>query len=151
GPITVTGAFARATLKGAASAATYFTVRNTGTTADTLVGADTPAAKSASLHSMRMNGNVMEMSAVEGGLAVPPGGSLQLDPNSYHMMLTGMVAPYVEGQCLEMTLHFAGAGDLPITLNIGGFAQEMPPGAASAPSRMNMVSIPSMDMSGMSS
>ena len=94
-----------------------------------------------SIHQMKMNGNVMEMSAVEGGLPVPAGGTVSLDPMGYHLMLTGMTAPFVEGQCLEMTLHFAQAGDIKVQFNIGGYAQKVPP-ADGTPA-------PSMDMSGM--
>lgn len=142
GEMSVTGAFARATPKGAQSAGAYLTVSNAGTVGDTFMGATTAAASDAALHSMGMKGNVMQMAPVEGGLEVPPGGSVVLSPMGYHLMLTGMEQPFVEGQCIEMVLHFAKAGDLPIQLNIGGMAQDTPPDAA--PSEM-----PSHDMSGM--
>jgi copper(I)-binding protein len=42
-------------------------------------------------------------------------------------MLTGFSQPFVQGQCVEMTLHFAKAGDLKVELNIGSFSQSAPP------------------------
>jgi copper(I)-binding protein len=146
GGLTVTGAFIRATPKAAQSAGAYLSVSNTGPDADTLTGASSEAAGDIALHLMKMNGNVMEMSSVEGGLAIPPGGSASLDPMGYHLMLTGMGQQFVEGQCVEMTLHFAKAGDLPIELNVGSFAQSAPP----ASSGVSVMSSGAMDMSSMS-
>jgi len=148
GAITVTGAFTRATPKAAQSAGAYFTIFNAGPDADTLTGATSTAASDITLHVMKMDGNVMKMDAVDGGLAVPPGGTATLDPMGYHLMMTGLSQPFVQGQCVLMTLHFAKAGDIPIELNVGSFAQSGPPigdpAAASKP--MNMDSMSSMAM-----
>ncbi len=148
GPITVTGAYARATPKGAPTAGAYFTVANAGAAPDTLVGASSGAASDLALHEMKMNGNVMEMDPLAGGLAIPAGASVSLDPMTDHLMLTGLSAPLVEGQCLKMVLHFAKAGDLPVELNIGGFGQSAPPTASPGASVMPSGA---MDMDGMSS
>lgn len=129
GDITITGAFARATLKGAPTAGGYLTISNKGAAADTLTGVSSAAASDIGIHAMKMNGQVMEMAPVEGGLEVPAGGSVSLDPAGYHLMLMGMSGPLVEGQCVAMVLHFAHAGDLPVELNIGSIAQKAPPGA----------------------
>ncbi|HEX4297297.1 MAG TPA: copper chaperone PCu(A)C [Devosia sp.] len=147
GPITVSGAFLRATPKGAQSAGGYLTISNTGASADIFTGASSPAADSVELHQMKMNGNVMEMSDVSGGLPIPPGGSLRLDPFGYHLMLTGMAAPFVQGDCVAMTLHFATAGDIPVEFNVGSMGQATAPAASGGVSVM-----PSggMDMSSMS-
>jgi hypothetical protein len=147
GRITVTGAFARATPKGAQSAGGYLTVANAGSTPDTFTGATSPAAGDIAIHQMKMNGNIMEMSPVAGGLTIPAGGSVKLDPMGYHLMMTGLSQPFVEGQCVRLTLHFAKAGDLPVQFNVGGLAQQVPPGGSSGASAM-----PSggMDMSSMS-
>ena len=144
GDVSVSGAFVRATPKGAQSAGGYLTLRNSGAAADIFTGASSGAANDVTLHRMKMHGTVMEMAAVEGGLEVPAGGTVALDPMGSHLMLTGMPAPLVEGQCVEMVLHFAHAGDVPIELNIGGRAQMVPPIGAADPSM-------EMDMSGMSS
>ena len=149
GDLTVTGAYMRATLKGAQSAGGYLTIANTGTTADILTGASSAAAGDIAIHQMKMNGQVMEMSPVEGGLEVPAGGSVSLDPMGYHLMLTGMTQPFIQGQCVQMVLHFAHAGDLPIVLNIGGIAQKEAPGGAPAGS-VSIMPSGSPDMASMS-
>jgi copper(I)-binding protein len=148
GPISVTGAYMRATLKGAASAGGYLVIRNAGEAGDTLTGISSEAASDVAVHQMKMNGNVMEMSAIEGGLPVPAGGTVNLDPMGYHLMLTGLAQPFTQGSCVTMVLHFAGAGDLPVQFNVGGIAQDTPPTGSA-----NGVSVrPSgqMDMSSMS-
>lgn len=146
GPISVTGAFTRATAPHAQSAGGYFTIHNSGATADTFTGASTGAASDAALHQMKMNGQVMEMSPVEGGLEIPPGGSVSLSPMGYHLMLTGLSGPFVAGQCVALTLHFAKAGDLDVQLNIGSLSQSAPPDATSSGSMPSGA----MDMSSMS-
>jgi hypothetical protein len=148
GDITVSGAFSRATPPNAQSAGGYLTIHNAGAADDTLLSVTSEAAKDVSIHQMKMNGNVMEMSAVENGLPVPAGGGVSLDPMGYHLMLTGMSAPLVQGQCLDMVLHFAKAGDVTVQFNIGGYAQKVPPTDGAPASSMEMSG---MDMSGMSS
>ena len=143
GGITVSGAYIRATVKGAQVAGAYLSVANSGTEADSLTGASSEAASSITLHQMHMNGNVMEMTAVEGGLEVPPGGSVALDPMGYHLMMTGMEQQFVEGACVAMVLHFAKAGDIPVQLNIGKINQDgaptgAPEGASSQPDMSGM-------------
>jgi len=142
GPITVTGAFVPAPPKGAPTAAAYMSIANSGDT-DTLTGA-TSAAGALGLHQMKQNGSVMEMAPVDGGLAVPAKGSVTLDPMSYHLMLTGLAQPLAEGQCIDMTLHFAKAGDLAIELNVGALGSKTAPGAADASEPMDMSGMGSM-------
>ncbi len=143
GDITISGAYSRATLKGAASAAGYLTIHNGGTAADTFTGVTSPAATDVTLHQMKMNGQVMEMSDLPDGVPVPPGGNVSFDPMSYHLMLTGLAGPLVQGQCVPMVLHFAKAGDIAVQFNIGGIAQDGPVTDDGGSS--------SMDMGGMSS
>lgn len=147
GPITVTGAYARATPPAAQSAGAYLSISNDGDADDTLVSAATPAARDTMLHSTTMNGQVMEMAPMTGGLPIPAHGSAALDPLHGHLMLTGMSAPFVQGQCIEMTLHFAKAGDLPIEVVVGSYGQSGPVigDPAAAPSAMEMSGMSSME------
>ena len=80
GDITVSGAFSRATPPNAQSAGGYLTIHNAGAADDTLLSVTSEAAKDVSIHQMKMNGKVMELSAVENGLPVPAGGGVSLDP-----------------------------------------------------------------------
>ena len=146
GTVTVAGAYVRATPPNAKSAGAYLTLTNSGSDPVTFTGVTSEAANDIAIHSMAMKDGVMEMAPVDGGLVVPPGGSVALEPMGYHLMLTGMEQPFVEGQCIEMVLHFDKAADLPIQLNIGGFAQDVPPdGTGAAPMDHDMHDMSSME------
>lgn len=146
GDITVTGAYARATPPAAQSAGAYLSIANSGDSDDTLLSASTPAAGDTMLHATSMNGQVMEMTPMHDGLPVPAHGGAALDPLHGHLMMTGMTAPFVQGQCLEMVLHFAKAGDLPIQVVVGSFGQSGPVigDPAAAPSGLEMSGMSSM-------
>jgi copper(I)-binding protein len=148
GLVSVAGAYLRATPPGAKAAGAYLTLINNGNESDTLTGATSEAARNVAIHSMTMNDGVMEMAPVEGGLTVRPGASVAFEPRGFHLMLTGFEQPFVEGDCVQMVLHFDKSGDLPIELNVGGFAQDAPPdgpGAAPAPTEHDMSGMQSME------
>jgi copper(I)-binding protein len=58
-----------------------------------LVGASSPVAGVAEVHEMKMDGDVMKMRAVEGGLELPAGKTVELKPGGYHVMLMDLKAP----------------------------------------------------------
>ena len=71
-----------------------------------LVGASTPVAGSVEVHEMKMEGDVMRMRAVAGGLELPPRHAVELKPGGYHLMLTERKQPLVAGETVAMTLEF---------------------------------------------
>jgi copper(I)-binding protein len=134
GDLTITGGFARATLPGARIGGGYLTIANSGAEADTLTGAASEDADAVQVHQMSMDNGVMTMSPVAGGLDIPAGGSVSLDPMGYHLMIMNLKQPLIENQCLEVTLTFARAGTVPVVLNIAGTAAtSAPDGMAMAP------------------
>lgn len=119
GDISVSGAFTRATLPGAKSAGGFMTIVNAGAEADRLVGASTKTAKTTQIHEMKMEGDMMKMRALPEGVEIPAGGTVELAPGGYHVMMMGLVQPLAENACVEVILTFEKAGDLPVMLNIG--------------------------------
>ena len=115
--IRVEQAWARATPGGAKTGAIYLSVTNTGTTPDRLVSVATPAADKADLHEMKMERNVMEMRSVP-AIDIPPGKTVTLDPNGFHIMLIGLKAPLKEGETVPLTLTFEHAGMQPVTASV---------------------------------
>jgi copper(I)-binding protein len=126
GSITVTGAYTRAMLPNAGAAGGYLTIANSGAEPDTLTGGTSQAAGLVEVHEMTLEGDMMKMGAVPGGLEIPAGGTTELAPKGIHLMMMQIGTPFKEGECVEVTLHFAKAGDLPVVLNIGGVAQDEP-------------------------
>ncbi|HWE74570.1 MAG TPA: copper chaperone PCu(A)C [Stellaceae bacterium] len=147
--IKVDRVWARATPGAAKTAAIYFTVTNSGTTPDTLEGtASTPAAEHAGLHEEKMVSGVMEMRPIE-SLTIAPGKSLTLEPNGYHLMLTGLKAPLKEGQSVPLTLTFEHAGTRQVTASVakvGAMHAGEPSGAGNGMPGMSndMSSMPGM-------
>jgi copper(I)-binding protein len=117
-------------LPNAPAAGGYLTIANAGSSDDTLVGAESEAAGIVQLHEMKLEGDVMRMSEAAGGIVVPAGGSVSLEPGGLHIMFMDVRTPFREGECVAVTLHFARAGDVPVVLAIGGIAAKEPPGHA---------------------
>jgi copper(I)-binding protein len=63
---------------------------------------------------MTMDGGVMRMRQVEGGIAVPAKGSLQLRPGSYHIMFMGLKRQLRHGERFPVTLRFQRAGSVTV-------------------------------------
>jgi len=74
-----------------------------------LVGVASPAAGTAEVHSMTMDGGTMRMRAVE-ALDLPAGTPVKLAPGGYHVMLFDLKKPLVAGQKVPLTLVIAETG-----------------------------------------
>lgn len=127
--VDVRDAWARATPASASTGAAYFTL--TSPSGDVLLGASSPAAALASVHEMRMDGAIMRMRAVEGGLPLPAGQAVTLQPGGYHVMLERLTGPLKQGQTIPVRLTFRNAPpvDLQVPVQAIGAAG---PGAARA-------------------
>ncbi|HEY5898830.1 MAG TPA: copper chaperone PCu(A)C [Burkholderiales bacterium] len=115
--VTVENAWARATPPGARIGAGYFTLRNTGTTADRLVAVSSPAAARVETHVTVKEGDVSKMREVK-GYEVPAKGSLELKPGGSHLMFVDIKAPFKEGQRIEALLRFAKAGEVKVQFEV---------------------------------
>lgn len=117
GTLAVTDAWIRATPPGAATAAAYLTITNTGA-ADRLVGAATPAARSAELHTHVEEGALHRMVHLTNGIAVPAGEAVRLTPGGLHLMLVDLATPLTPGTTVRLSLRFATAGQLEIEVPV---------------------------------
>ncbi|HJU21741.1 MAG TPA: copper chaperone PCu(A)C [Casimicrobiaceae bacterium] len=109
--------YAIATPPGARTGGAYFTIHNGGASADRLVHVASPVAKSAEVHSMTMDGNVMRMRAVP-ALDIPAGASVALRPGGYHVMLMGLAHPLIRGASVPLTLTFEKAGTIDVVADV---------------------------------
>ena len=73
-----------------------------------LVSGSSPAAGVVEVHEMSMDGNVMKMRAVAGGLDLPAGKTVELKPGGYHVMLMDLKQQLKEGDSVPVTLVFEG-------------------------------------------
>lgn len=102
----------------------FVTLGNAGATDDTLVSATTEAdfVGQVQLHRMEMENGVMRMSEVEGGIPVPAGETVVLQPGGLHLMLMGLTAPLIEGETLPITLTFERAGTVTLDFPVMNLA-----------------------------
>jgi copper(I)-binding protein len=114
GPLKIDHPWSRATPKGASVAGGYMKITNTGSAPDRLVGGATEAAKKFEIHEMKMDGSVMKMRELTDGLEIPPGGTIELKPGSFHVMMTGVTKPFVKGERVKASLTFEKAGKVEI-------------------------------------
>ena len=110
--------WARATPPTAPAGGGYLTVTNKGTTEDRLISVKSPAAGAVQVHEMKMEGNIMRMREVEGGLAIPPGATVALAPGGLHLMMMGLREPLKQGERVPVTLVFEKAGSINVELAV---------------------------------
>ncbi len=99
-----------------------------------LVGAATPAAGVAEVHEMKMEGDVMKMRAVQGGLELPPRQTVELKPSGYHVMLMDLKQPIIKGSTVPLTLNFIDTKGVKTALEIKVPVGAPDPAAAAAAS-----------------
>jgi copper(I)-binding protein len=135
GSIHISQPWSRATPKGAASGAGYMTLTNNGTTPDRVSCVSDDVSAQCQIHSVTMEGGVMKMRPVEGGLEIKPGDSITLKPGGNHMMFLSLKHPLEQGGTVKATLKFEHAGTIDVeypVLAIGTPA----PGASAGGSMM---------------
>ena len=74
-----------------------------------LVGASSPVAGVTEVHEMKMEGDVMKMKSVAGGLELPAGKMVELKPGGYHVMLMDLKAALPKESTVPLTLMFKDA------------------------------------------
>ena len=117
----------RVTPNGAPVAGGYVTIRNFSDKPDRLVGASLPLAMRAEIHEMSMTDGIMRMRALDKGLEIPAGGTVELKQGSYHLMFIKPSRAFVEGEWIDGTLTFERAGTLSVRFKVeavGGTNQQ---------------------------
>lgn len=71
-----------------------------------LVAVVSPVAGVAEVHAMTMDGGVMKMRAIDGGLALPAGKPVELKPGGFHLMLMDLKAALPKDSTVPLTLVF---------------------------------------------
>lgn len=116
--ITVTGQWARQSPMATDMGAAYLVINSNMD--DELIGAlvDTSIAGMTQVHETIMGeGDSMKMQEVE-KIAIRAGTPTELKPGGYHVMLMNLVKPLELGTEISVTLTFARAGDVVITVPV---------------------------------
>lgn len=114
---------ARETPANAPVSAGYMTIRNEGETADRLIGGSVGFAGTVEIHEMSMDGDVMRMREIEGGIEIPAGEEVKLVPGGLHVMFMDMRQRLEAGQEHTGTLTFENAGDVDVVFHVETLSQ----------------------------
>ena len=124
GDLVIEQPWSRATPGGAKVAGGYVRITNKGSNPDRLVGGSFAAAGRTEVHEMSVTDGIMRMKPVDGGLAIPPGATVELKPGSYHAMFLDLRHPLKEGDTVQGTLQFEKAGSVPVTYRVLGMGAQ---------------------------
>ena len=115
--ISVTHAFSRASVGKSKNAAVYMNIGSKLDNETKLIGARTKISTKASLHNHLNDNGVLKMRPVK-YISIPAGGSAELKPGGYHVMLMGLKAPLTEGTEFNVELIFEGGETREVAINV---------------------------------
>jgi len=105
--VTVTNAWARATMPGQPVSAAYMQIKSDADAK--LVGASSPVVPQVEVHEMKMEGDVMIMREVK-ALDLPKGRTVTLEPGGFHIMLMNLKQPIAAGEVIPLKLVIDSGG-----------------------------------------
>jgi copper(I)-binding protein len=97
-----------------------------------LVSASSPVAGVAEVHEMKMDGDIMKMRAVAGGLDLPAGKTVELKPGGFHVMLMDLKAALPKDSTVPLTLVFKDAKGVESKVELKVPVAAVAPGASAA-------------------
>ena len=89
-------------------------IENTTGVDDTLVSVSIPSevAERSEVHEMVQRGENMAMQEIAGGLPVPAGEGVMLEPGGYHVMVMGVAEQF------DVVFVFAEAGEMEVSVEV---------------------------------
>ena len=118
GSLKITGAWARATPKGAQVGGGYLKITNTGNAPDRLLSGSSPVAGKFELHEMSISGGVAKMRELANGVEIKPGETIELKPGGSHVMFVGLKQPLERGKPFTAMLQFEKAGKVEVEFKV---------------------------------
>jgi len=91
--------------------AAYFTIHG-GAIEDRLMAVASPQAIRAEMHDMSMDGGIMKMAPIDGGLTVPAKGEVAFDSGGKHVMLFDISPKALPGGKMTLTFTMASGQKL---------------------------------------
>lgn len=127
GSIHIANPWARVAPKGSKATAGYLTITNKGTAPDRLTCVSVAIAAKCEVHTMTMDGGVMQMRMMPDGLTIKPGETVEFKPGSFHLMLLDLKAPLEAGKTFKGTLKFEQAGTVDVDFTLTPIGTTQPP------------------------
>jgi copper(I)-binding protein len=92
-----------------------------------LLGAASAVAGVVEIHEMAMEGNVMKMRPIRGGLDLPAGRAVQLRPGGYHVMMMDLKRPLAVGEKVRVELRLETLDKRLVTQPVDVEVRSQPP------------------------
>jgi len=115
--IAISGEWARPIIIAGRPGSAYFHIENNGSEADKLVSVTSSVSPRVELHEHTMKDGIMKMGQVM-AIEVPAGGSVDLEPGGYHIMIFESTRKYGAGEEIDLTLTFEKAGEFKKTVKV---------------------------------
>jgi len=104
-------------------AAVYVTI--TANEPDVLLGGNAPMAQTTEMHETAEEDGMMRMRPLE-RVSLAAGETVRFERGGKHFMLMGLSRPLTQGETFPMTLRFAKAGEIPVTVEVRALGEGMP-------------------------
>lgn len=124
GEVTVSEAWVRGTVAAQKATGAYMKLKSTE---DSKVVAGSSPVGKIEIHETAMKDGVMQMRALP-ALELPKGKVVELKPNGYHVMITGLAKPLAKGDTVPITFTVEGRDGKRSTVEVS--AEVRPLGAA---------------------
>lgn len=105
--VSVTDAWARATMPGQPVGGAYMKIRSDADAR--LLSVSSTAVPRVEVHEMKMDGDVMRMREVK-AIDLPKGKTVTLEPGGFHLMLMNLPKPIAAGDIIPLTLVVESGG-----------------------------------------
>lgn len=105
--VSVTDAWARATVQGQKVSGAYMQIRSDADAR--LLSVSSPSVPRVEIHEMKMDGDVMRMREVK-SVELPKGKTVALEPGGFHLMLLNLKKPLAAGDVIPLTLVVESGG-----------------------------------------
>jgi len=119
--------WAIATPNGAKVGGGYMKITNEGKEPDRLIALSSPAARKVTLHATTQEGDVMKMRALDKGIEIKPGETVELKPEGMHIMFEDLKGPLVKASRVQATLVFEKAGKIDVDYAVEPMGTKAPP------------------------
>ena len=100
------------------NSAVYMMLTNPGDSPDRLISAAADVADAVEIHESIMDGDMMRMQQVPGGIEIPANGQVELKPGGLHVMLIGLTRDLNPGETVPVTLQFEQAGAVTVEAEV---------------------------------
>ena len=117
GSLVIGHPWSRPTAPGMSMGVAYLSITNRGESADTLIGASSPAAAKIELHQTSFADGMARMRPLS-EVGIPPGATVQIEPGGIHLMLVDLVSALERGTSVPLVLEFRRAGKVTVQLSI---------------------------------